>query len=376
MGQTKFFRKSIAIILFPCAWLLSWLSSFYPSAVEQIYASGIYKIIGQFLSRITGIFPFSLMEVSIILLFFSTVGILLYGFVHITRYKGIQKRTMLRIFTSILSFFCIAYFIFITLWGMNYHRLPFASIANLHIRPASVVELRELCKNLIIRANFLRTLVDENGQGVMYIAKGHKDVFFRAAKGYENASAIYPELDGKYGRPKGILFSNVMSYAGISGIYFPFTGEANVNTAIPDCMLPSTTCHEMAHQRGFAREDEANYIAYLACTMHPDADFQYSGILLALIHSMNTLSLHDPESYKQLKAMYSLSLQQDLLHWNQFWKRYEGPIERAASKANDAYLKSNLQEDGVHSYGRMVDLLLAEYRTAKDKSSKKLCQSP
>lgn len=376
MEQTKFFRKSIAIILFPCAWLLSWLSSFYPSAVEKIYASGIYRVMGQALSRITGIFPFSLMEVAVILMFFCVAGILLCGFVHIIRYKGIQKRMMLGVFTSILSFFSIAYFIFITLWGINYHRLPFASIANLNTRPASVGELRELCENLIIRANFLRTLVDENGQGVMYIAKGHKDVFFRAAKGYENASVIYPELGGKYGRPKGILFSKAMSYAGISGIYFPFTGEANVNTAIPDCILPSTTCHEMAHQRGFAREDEANYIAYLACTMHPDADFQYSGVLLALIHSMNTLSLHDPAGCKRLKAMYSPSLRQDLFHLNQFWKRYEGPIERAASKANDAYLKSNLQEDGVYSYGRMVDLLLAEYRTAKDKPPKKLYRYP
>ena len=55
----------------------------------------------------------------------------------------------------------------------------------------------------------------------------------------------------------------MLSYLGISGIFIPFTCEANVNATLPDWEIPFTACHELAHQRGFAREDEANYVGYL-----------------------------------------------------------------------------------------------------------------
>ncbi len=119
----------------------------------------------------------------------------------------------------------------------------------------------------------------------------------------------------------------------------------------------------MAHQRGFAREDEANYIAYLTSTYHPHKDFQYSGTLLALIHSMNAMYRYDKEKHSKLKSEYGAGLTRDLINMNNYWKKFEGSIERASTKMNDMYLKSNMQQDGVHSYGRMVDLLLAEQRS-------------
>jgi hypothetical protein len=158
-----------------------------------------------------------------------------------------------------------------------------------------------------------------------------------------------------------------MSYTGITGVYFPFTGEANVNVSVPDSDIPATSCHEMAHQRGFAREDEANYIAYLTCKMHPDVDFQYSGTLLALIETTNALYNQDPSAFKELRSKYSDGLIRDLGAINEYWEHYEGPVNEVSNKINDAYLKANNQSDGVQSYGRMVDLLLAEYGEGKSK---------
>ena len=256
----------------------------------------------------------------------------------------------------------LIYFLFLMVWGFNYHRQPYSTIAKLNVSPSSIQELTGLCEDLIGRANYLREYVQEDTREVTILYGSIHDMFTRSPMGFENAQERIPELRGSFGRPKGILLSEALSYTGIAGIYFPFTAEANVNIAIPQAMLPSTTCHEMAHQRGFAREDEANFIAYFACTLHPDYDFQYSGVLLGLIHSMNTLNQYSPEKYRELQNKYGSGLRRDLNDINRFWKKYEGKIERTTNKINDAYLKSNLQEDGVYSYGRMVDLLLAEYR--------------
>lgn len=121
-----------------------------------------------------------------------------------------------------------------------------------------------------------------------------------------------------------------MSYTGITDIYIPYTGEANINVNGTDMMLPSTVLHEMAHQRGFAIEDEANYIAYLSCTMYPDVDFQYSGVMLALIHSMNALASKDMDEYIKLTKIYSEGVRRDIRYYSNIWKQYEGKLEEAS----------------------------------------------
>ena len=119
----------------------------------------------------------------------------------------------------------------------------------------------------------------------------------------------------------------------------------------------------MAHQRGFAREDEANFISYLACKNHPDISFQYSGYLDALRQVMDQLYRYDKSKYNDLKKKYSQGMTNDLHAVYQFWRNYSGSIvAKTTYKMNDTYLKLNRQKDGIHSYGRVVDLLIAEYR--------------
>ena len=137
--------------------------------------------------------------------------------------------------------------------------------------------------------------------------------------------------------------------------------EANINICAPAPSLPSIVAHEMAHQRGYARENEANFISFLACVYNPYTEFKYSGFLLALTYSMNALRKEDLISYKNLITLYSDGLSRDITYINKFWKRYEGPIEKFSTDVNNAYLKANNQKDGIKSYGKMVDLLIAYY---------------
>lgn len=358
-------KKLLFVFLIPIGALFSYIASFYPYTVETLYSTGLYKPIGLVLSNITSIVPTSAAEIILACIFLFAVWRIIFLITHIFKLPNKKRQLLFNFIINTIVTFSIIYFSFILLWGLNYYRLSFSAISKLQVKPSTTSELKELCESLVERANLLRDSVSEDSQGVMKLTNGYKDVFNRAYKGFENASKLYPELNGKYGPPKGVILSRLMSYTGITGVYFPFTGEANVNISIPDSDIPATACHEMAHQRGFAREDEANYIAYLTCKMNTDIDFQYSGTLLALIESTNALYLQDETAYKELRSKYSDGLNRDLQASYNYWRQFEGPVNEVSNKINDTYLKANNQSDGVQSYGRMVDLLLAEYRMEK-----------
>ena len=160
---------------------------------------------------------------------------------------------------------------------------------------------------------------------------------------------------------KPVFFSTFLSRAGIAGFYFPFTGEGTFNRDMPDFLIPVIIAHEQAHQLGIAREDEANFIAFLACLYHPCYEFQYSGLMLAFMHTSNALFAASPAKHREV--MESLSDPEGIMRDNranrEFWQRYEGRISEINQEINDRYLRAHGQEDGVRSYGRMVDLVLA-----------------
>jgi hypothetical protein len=190
-----------------------------------------------------------------------------------------------------------------------------------------------------------------------------RNTFERAGDGYRAAAAEFAALgDFEPGRPKPVLSSALMSYAGITGIYFPITAEANVNTDITDAEIPFTICHELAHQLGYAREDEANFIAWIACVNSPYEDYRYSGALMALTNTLNALYERDRAAWDRIRGACSPAVNADLNATGRYWQRYEGPVSEISETINDTFLRTNGQTDGVQSYGRMVDLIIAYYR--------------
>ncbi len=278
---------------------------------------------------------------------------------------------------NILSVLSIAYFLFIVLWGLNYNRVPLQTtlINNYNLTSNKDIstfkhdndDLANLYKFLINKANETRKSVLEDDKDVMKANSDYKGIINRAQLGYDNIDDILPQVSGNYAKPKYVLSSNLMCYSGITGIYFPFTGEANVNVAIPDIYIPSTTLHEMAHQRGFASEDEANFLGYLASINHPDIDFNYSGYILALNHTANALYKADYDTYVTITKTISDDVRRDLINNNQFWDKYEGKVDEISNEFNNSYLKANGIKEGTASYGKMVDLLLTYYSLYPEK---------
>ena len=355
-------KQWFTILLLPLGIILSQISRIFPNFIENYYSSFLYKIIASSLSTITGFLPFSLAE--FIIISFPTFILWYILKTIITLFKGNNKRLEIikNFILNILAITGVIYFSFQILWGFNYQRLTLDKVFQLNVRKSSSKELGDLCEILVNNSNTLRKKVIENKNGVMEIPYNKNYILKTAQLGYDSASLKYPKLKGNYGTPKGILLSIPMCYTGITGFYFPFTNEANINMEEPDSFLPFTTAHEMAHQRGFAKEDEANYIAYIACINHPDIIFQYSGTLSALSYSFSALQKSDPQKYSELILTCSISVLNDLKFNQEFWTRYSGPIEKINDKINDTYLKSQNQQSGTKSYGAMVDLLLAQYR--------------
>jgi len=357
-------KRIYLLCLLPLSYLLIYIAKHSSSFAEQFYAIHVYKWLSQGIAMVTGIFPFSLAEILILILPILLLFLLIRFCVKMIRDRENRAE---RLGKGILNLICtvsVALFLFVILAGINYYRYPFSYYSNLEVRDSSVQELYALTKSLAMDANQLREMTkatDENG--VFQLSMGMYELAEQAAEAMAALSKEYPVLGGNYGTPKPVLSSSLMSYTEITGIFFPFTMEANVNVAIPDYSIPSTMLHELAHLRGFMREDEANFIAYLAGMESDHPEIQYSSTMLALIISGNALYDEDTSLYFEIRDQYSKEVVNDIRANARYWQQYEDTvISTMSNKINDTYLKANDQSDGVKSYGRMVDLLLAKYR--------------
>ena len=353
------------LALFPIAILLNYISSLNPNLTEKIYSTKINKYVIQFISRITNIFPISLYDIFLCITILCLIAYLIYTFITAFRSNVNFIKVLSNALLNILATASLMYFLFMTLWGINYNRISFSDSIGLPKEIYSKKELAEFYEYLIDEVNTMRSQIAVDTDNIMTINGGYKSVFERSQAGYNTLSDKYPTLSGKYGTPKPLLSSELFNYAGITGIYFPFTAQANVNVREPIMTLPFTTMHEMAHQRGYAHENEANFIAFLTCVNHPDPDFKYSGYLTALGYTSNALYKEDRDLLKELNNKLSNDVRSDIMYKSKFWQQYEGPIDKVSSKVNDVYLKSNGVQDGEKSYGRMVDLLLNYYMSQK-----------
>jgi len=154
----------------------------------------------------------------------------------------------------------------------------------------------------------------------------------------------------------------LLSIQQVSGIFVPFTIEGTYNRDMMPYNIPFVATHELAHVRGFMQEEEANFIAFLACIGSAEVEFRYSGYLLGWVYATNALRRVDREAAGEFRQRLAADVQRDLQSNREFWAQFEGPVAELQTRVNDAYLRANAQADGVRSYGRMVDLLISYFQ--------------
>jgi hypothetical protein len=348
----------------PLFYLLFRLSFLWPDFTENVYSRSIFRVLNQGISTVTGIFSFSLAE---ILLYSFILFVFIYIIIMIIRALMAKKAWWFELVKRILILLCVfscVYALFIGLWGFNYARDTLGKTLGLNTSPATVNELYSTCEALTAKANALRVLVPENSHGVFSPDFTKQQMMQSATYYYNKAAQATGEdlLGGSYGNVKPVIYSTGLSYAFLTGVYFPFTGESNVNVDVPMLFFPSSCLHETAHQRGFAREDEANFLAYYVSSYSDNVSVEYSGTMLALTEAMNQLYDQDSDLYFQLRDTYPSGIDKDYKDNSEYWQKFESPVKETSKTVNNTFLQANMQQDGVKSYGRMVDLLIGLWR--------------
>lgn len=359
-NQKKLF---LAVGLFAGGYLLSFAASKAPALSEKYYSMGIYRGLKEIFGRISGILPFSLAEVLIVLLVFFVVFIIINFTVNILKNKGKRKELIIKYAAQFLVCIGVIYLSFIVFCGLNYSRLPYADLAGFKIEQSSQEDLAKLATWLIAETNQMRTQATTNDSTVINPCESYYQLGRSAADIFTDFGETHPLFKGYTAPAKPVVFSKVMSYLDITGVFMPFTFEGNVNVDIPDYNIPATMLHELAHFKGFMRESDANFIAFQVGTESDNPDFAYSAYMLALVHTLNAYAVDAaPGEYAEMYSLLSPEVQYDLYTSREYWKKFETPVAEVSTKINDSYLKANRQESGVKSYGEMVDLLLAYHK--------------
>ena len=349
----RIFRDLMAVVVLGIlTFILVWVGKSDLDFIADTYMP-FSRTAENILSKITGVVPFSVVEIIIYLiaigLAFSLIRLI---FRLITGPRRIYS--LVKFVTSWAVTAAGLIFLFYALWGLNYYAPSLSDRMRLDVKARSSQELYELCTYLADNANELAVQVerDENGQ-IPEIG------FTETAK---QVAADFSAVTGRNETPaKYIIASKPFSYTQITGVFVYLTGESNVNKNNTSAALPFTMAHEMSHRYGIAPEDEANFFAFYVTHGSNDPLVKYSGYMMALMYCQNKLYASNKTLYQELRATYCDQLSDDYNQYSVHWAQYEGEVAEKATTVNNTYLQAQGQEDGVKSYGRMVDLMLAWY---------------
>lgn len=334
--------------------LMRWIES-NPSFVEAYYSTGIYPYISSLFRILLGWIPFSIGDLLIFFFIFYCLRFIYRLFK--TRFKGFLNKVF-----GITAFASVIYFCFYLLWGLNYYRKPLSKNLGYETTKYSNEQLIDLSNHLISKLNETQILITQSDTLKVENPYSQKEMYALARNGYDELAKDLPQFTYKYGTAKSSLMSLFQSYNGTSGYLNPLTGEAQVNNRVPKTSYPTTTCHEMAHQIGFAAENEANFVGFLAALSNEDIYFKYAAYRMATRYVIFELYKRDSEKYWEVYKTINKGIIKDFRASSAFWKTYENPFEPLMKKGYNVYLKSNKQQNGVNSYNYVVDLLINYYK--------------
>lgn len=324
---------------------------------ERYYSTRLYPYISTFFRTLTGWFPFSL-------------GDLLYGLAVIwliwkatanikalIRNKITKQFFLKKLWVSIVVLLGI-YIAFNLFWGINYNRQGIASQLGLKMEKYTPQDLKMLNNILLDKVNKNKAAIIRKGA----LPLTSNEIFKRSGIAYNEAYKKYAFLEYRNPSLKTSLWGWLGNYLGFTGYYNPFTGEAQVNTTVPKFLQPYTTCHEIAHQLGYAKENEANFVGYLAASSSKDSLFLYSVYLDLFLYADRNLYSVDSAAAKSFAQQLLPEVKADLKEVSDFNRRHRNPVEPVIRWLYGKYLQSNQQPLGVLSYDEVTGFLIAYYK--------------
>lgn len=359
---------SISLLLFQL--FIYWILPHFPAFVEKWYSMGIYPYISRALRIGIGWLPFSFGDIIYVLIIILTVRWMIVYFRKMIRLWRSSAKNKLSLSTSIIRKRITKIFIAMNIllaffhfsWGFNYYREPLNEVLNLNASYTEA-ELIQVTQRLILVANELHAQLEKDANLKVDFTRPQAELFELAPSGFSNLGEVYPSLDYGPVSVKKSLLTLPLTYMGYSGYLNPITGEAQINSYINNYKTPVLILHEMSHQLGFAKENEANFIAVLAGMNHQDIYFQYSATIFALGYCLNDLAITNPDQRKLAQASLRPGIIKNYLELREFWAPYKDNIvEQISTKTYESYLKANNQPDGMLTYSYVVALLVNHYK--------------
>ncbi len=324
--------------------------------IEKFYSTHIYTFISSLLRIITGWLPFSLGDI----LYAAAAAYLLYKLIKFFRGKLSWQKFFTAIAGLIIKMLWV-YLLFLLIWGLNYYRFGIGYQLQLEPNDYSTGDLTMVTNELLIRLNSSAKKLDS-----LHLSfPDDASMFSEAVDIYKTAQQTFPFLLYKHADIKPMLSGAVGSYAGFLGYYNPFTGEAQVNTKPPAFVIPYTTCHEMAHQIGYASESEASFVAYLVTKQNNNPLFIYSAYFDLFSYANGELFLRDSIAAKQNAKLLDTLVKRDYKAYRSYLHNYRNPVEPLLSKLYGGYLKAHNQPQGIKSYDEVVAWIIAYYKKNK-----------
>jgi hypothetical protein len=354
MSKLKGERRKITWVCLITAAVLIKVFSYFPVAVEKFYSRGFYPVVSRFQRAVFGWVPFSLGD-----LLYAVVVVCLLRWIFRSARKLIRREAgsgwLLRGGRRMAFVLLWVYVLFNLEWALNYNRLGIADQLQLNVRPYTTGELHQLTEVLLEELNRLDSVarLHRTDLGRMAVLRAG------AVRSYDSLSVTDPRFAYRGVSVKPSLFSYPGLYIGFAGYYNPFTGEAQVNTRDPLFGLPYTSCHEMGHQLGYAKENEANFIGFLAARSSPDPAFSYSAYLDLFLYSFRELRFRDSVLARTFKGRLGPGVKADLLEQDRFNRKYENDLEPRIWALYGSYLKANRQPDGIVTYTEVTAWLIS-----------------
>ncbi|MBQ4096973.1 MAG: DUF3810 domain-containing protein [Clostridia bacterium] len=273
------------------------------------------------------------------------------------------KRYFVRCMCTLLSVLLFVYGMFVFSFGAGYRTPTLDKKLGLTQAKVSAQDLYDTMNIVIDELNALcDDVVFATGKGSVR-PYSHDECVRLCTEAYAALSDEYGFIPKMTAPVKQITLSEYLTYTHISGIYTFFTGEANLNTNYPYFVNVYSTAHEMAHQRGIARENEANFIAFLVCTTSDDPYMRYAGYLNMYEYLASPLYSASKDLYRSAVNRLDERARYDLVCYGEFFEKYRtNKAAEVSNKVNNNYLVSQGSKEGTKSYGMVVDLAVAYYK--------------
>lgn len=344
----------VLAILLPVQFALVKILAMYPSFVETWYSLGIYPVTSSLMRMGLGFIPFSLGD-----LLYAVLVLMLLRWI----YRRIRQkfRNPKRWGLEALASLSLLYACFNIFWGFNYYRLPLHQSLEIESE-YTTEELTTLTKHLIERSNEIHLSITGNDSVKVAVPHTKSELLKLTPVGYQNLEHIFPELDYNKVSLKRSLYSLPLTYMGFNGYLNPLTNEGQVNTIIVPFKIPTTASHEVGHQLGYAKENEANFLACLSTMNHPDDYFRYSGYTFALSHCLSELYFREPELTNTLMEDLNYGIKLNYQEVREFWERHKNPMEPVFMYTYNSFLRANNQPEGMKSYSYVVALLVNYFK--------------